>query len=60
METNRRKIVARLQREGWEGKAGGMHDIFRHKLKPGRIVIPRHGDLSTGVAREIAKIAGWA
>jgi hypothetical protein len=27
--------------------------------KPGRIVVPRHKTLSSGVARVIAKQAGW-
>jgi hypothetical protein len=27
--------------------------------KPGRIQVPRHREVSIGVARSIAKIAGW-
>jgi len=32
---------------------------FKHLTKPGRIVVPRHKTLSSGVARAIAKQAGW-
>lgn len=58
-ETNTRKIVARLEREGWQNVGGGRHDMFKHPHKPGRIVVPRHREVSPGVARSIAKIAGW-
>ncbi len=59
LETNRRKIVRRLEREGWTDAGGGKHDIYRHEQRVGRIVVPRHRELSPRVAREIAKIAGW-
>lgn len=59
IETNTRKIVARLVREGWTSAGGGKHDIFKHPTTPGRIVVPRHREQSPGVAREIARIAGW-
>jgi predicted RNA binding protein YcfA (HicA-like mRNA interferase family) len=59
IETNTRKIVARLEREGWVNIGGGKHDIFKHPAKPGRIVVPRHREQSPGVARSIAKFAGW-
>jgi predicted RNA binding protein YcfA (HicA-like mRNA interferase family) len=59
VETNTRKVVARLKREGWINTGGGGHDIFKHPRKGGRIVVPRHRELSPGVARSIAKIAGW-
>ncbi len=58
-ETNTRKVVARLEREGWINKGGGNHDIFKHPIKRGRIVVPRHREVSPGVARSIAKAAGW-
>jgi predicted RNA binding protein YcfA (HicA-like mRNA interferase family) len=58
-ETNRQKVVARLGREGWIERHGGEHDVFKHESKPGRIVVPRHRTLSPGVARAIAKQAGW-
>jgi predicted RNA binding protein YcfA (HicA-like mRNA interferase family) len=58
-ETNTRKIVARLLREGWVNRGGGNHDIYKHPEKPGRIVVPRYREQSPGVARAIAKAAGW-
>jgi hypothetical protein len=39
---------------------GGKHDKYEHSRKPGvLIVVRRHTKLSTGVARSIAKKAGW-
>jgi mRNA interferase HicA len=59
-ETNRAKIVARLEREGWQLRHGGKHDIYQHRRFPGRaIVVPRHRTLSPGVARQIARAAEW-
>lgn len=59
LETNRDKIVSRLLREDWElVRHGGSHDVFRHKQK-GVVIVPRHRALSTGVARSIARTAGW-
>ena len=59
VETNTRKVVARLEQDGWVNQGGGNHDIFRHPTKPGIITVPRHRTLSIGVARSIAKSAGW-
>jgi predicted RNA binding protein YcfA (HicA-like mRNA interferase family) len=58
-ETSRRKIVARLRREGWQEEHGGEHDKYKHPQRKGRIIVPRHNTLSPGVAREIAEKAGW-
>jgi predicted RNA binding protein YcfA (HicA-like mRNA interferase family) len=45
---------------GWlAGSFRGSHDVFKHPMKPGRIVVPRHRGLSPGVARVIAGMAGW-
>ena len=61
LETNRKKIVARLKREGWQESQGGRHDKFKHPDHPGkRVIVPRHNALSDGVAREIAETAGWS
>jgi mRNA interferase HicA len=58
-ETSRTKVVSRLNREGWElARHGGGHDIYRHPKK-GVVAVPRHRELSPGVARSIAKAAGW-
>jgi predicted RNA binding protein YcfA (HicA-like mRNA interferase family) len=58
VETNTRKIIARLEREGWTREAGGKHDKYTHPTKRGLIVVPRHKEQSRGVARSIAKLAG--
>lgn len=61
VETSTRKIIARLEWEGWFVEHGKEHDIFRNPALPQvRIVIPRHRELSPGVARDIAKKAGWS
>ena len=60
VETNRRKIVRRLERDGWINDGGSRHDIFVHPDRPDiEIAVPRHRELSIGVARDLAKIAGW-
>jgi predicted RNA binding protein YcfA (HicA-like mRNA interferase family) len=59
MELNRKKIISRLEREGWRNADGKKHDKFRHPARIGTVVVPRHTELSKGVAREIAEIAGW-
>jgi predicted RNA binding protein YcfA (HicA-like mRNA interferase family) len=59
LEFNRKEVAARLEREGWTCRHGGDHDIYKHAVKHGRIVLPRHKVLSPGVARAVAKQAGW-
>lgn len=59
LETNRSKVAARLDRDGWEPRHGGDHDVYKHPVRRGRIIVPRHRTLSLGVARAIAKQAGW-
>jgi predicted RNA binding protein YcfA (HicA-like mRNA interferase family) len=44
---------------GWESRPGGRHEVFKHPQRKGRIIVPRHRTLSPGVARAIAKAAGW-
>jgi hypothetical protein len=59
-ETDRSRIVARLEQEGRVSEGGAKHDKFAHPEKPGvKIMIPRHKTLTPGVARNIAKAAGW-
>lgn len=59
-ETNTRKVTSRLEREGWVRIHGGRHDKFEHPYHSGvTLIVPRHRELSTGVARDIAKKAGW-
>ena len=60
-ETNTRKVIARLEREGWQNIRGGRHDKFESSKKPGlTLIVPRHRELSPGVARDIAKKAVWS
>lgn len=58
LETNAAKIKVRLERDGWTLVGGTKHDKYR---KPGHpsIMVPRHRTLTPGVARSIAKAAGW-
>jgi len=58
-ETNRAKVVSRLEAEGWVNARGKSHG---KSIKAGAaypIIVPRHRTLSPGVARSIAKAAGW-
>ena len=57
-ETNRAKVVSRLQAEGWVNLGGKSHDKFTKSGVP-PIIVPRHRILSPGVARSIAKAASW-
>ncbi len=59
VETNRANVVSRLEGEGWVCEGGGKHDKFSHPTRSGKIAVPRHRILTTGVARDIAKKAGW-
>ncbi len=59
MELNRKKIIARLEREGWQNADGTKHDKFRHPTKVGAIYVPRHNELNKFVARSIARSACW-
>jgi predicted RNA binding protein YcfA (HicA-like mRNA interferase family) len=60
VETNARKVIDRLKMDGWTNIGGGSHDRFVHRDRPEMmIVVPRHRELSHGVARSIAKAAGW-
>lgn len=59
LELNRTKIEARLLREGWAKVGGTKHDKFKKDGNPIAIIVPRHKTLSPGVAKSIAKAAGW-
>jgi len=59
-ETSRAKIIDRLTAEGWTlTRHGGDHDIWEHPDVMAPAIVPRHRELSVGVARQIARIAGW-
>ena len=60
METSTKKIIQRLAKDGWFlHRHGAGHDIYRHPTIKGIVTVPRHKKLSPGVARTIAKKAGW-
>lgn len=59
LETNTRKIIARLKREGWVNVGGTKHDKFRHPSFREPIQVPRHRTVTPKVARSIAQAAGW-
>ncbi len=59
-ETDTRRIVSRLLQDGWVNVGGSKHDKFEHPDRPSTlIVVPRHRQQSPGVARSIARLAGW-
>ena len=59
-ETNTRKIISRLQAEGWTNVGGGSHDRFINAEGPGVMIpVPRHREITPGTARSIAKAARW-
>jgi predicted RNA binding protein YcfA (HicA-like mRNA interferase family) len=59
-ELETRKILARLRKDGWIEVGGSKHDKFEHVERPDvLIIVPRHKQQSPGVARSIAKLAGW-
>ena len=61
VETNSRKIVKRLEREGWTLQgANGSHHKYSHPLYLKTLIVPHpKKDLPFGLARDIAKQAGW-
>lgn len=61
VDANRADIITRLTSDGWMlARSGGGHDVYRHPAHPETpIIVPRHRTLSPGVARQIAKTAGW-
>ena len=60
METSTRRIRQRPEREGWYlARHGRRHDIYWHTEIKTAIKVPRHRTVSPGVARDIAKVAGW-
>ena len=60
VETGTRRVTDRLLREAWVNEGGANHDNFAHADLPGlKIMVPRHRVLTPGVARSIARAAGW-
>ena len=61
VERNSRKILSRLQSEGWVFiGANGSHHKLRHPVTGKMVIVPHpKKDLPTGTARAIAKHVGW-
>jgi len=59
IETNRRRIVQRLESEGWVSRGGARHEIFENAKTKAHLAAPRHRELTSGVARDVARAAGW-
>jgi predicted RNA binding protein YcfA (HicA-like mRNA interferase family) len=60
LELDARATIQRLRSDGWVSEGGAKHEKFRHPERPGEIImVPRHRTLSPGVARSIARAAGW-
>lgn len=58
-ETNTRKIIKRLKKEGWYSVGGSKHDKFRHTERENAVIVPRRKEQTIGVAETIAKGADW-
>ena len=60
METNRAQIKRWLESDGWFlARHGSAHDIYRHPEVEGILTLPRHRRVTAGVARSVARKAGW-
>ena len=60
IETKTDRIRRKLEKDGWYlARHGSGPDIYRHLSIKGIITLPRHKTVSLGVARSIAKKAGW-
>lgn len=59
-ETTRARIEARLRSDGWSSEGGTKHEKYVHADRAETVWLPRHKVISIGVARSIAKAAGWA
>lgn len=61
METKTSRIRRRLERDDWYlARRGSGHDVYRHPDVKGIVTLPRHPKVSAGVARSIARKAGWS
>ena len=61
METNSRKLIQMLKRDGWVlVRVKGDHHVFKHPAKP-KVISAMHPrkDLSLGVVKSVYQIAGW-
>ncbi len=58
INTDQKQVKRRLVADGWANEGGAKHDAYVHPAK-GIVIVPRHKTLSAGVARAVAKAAGW-
>ena len=59
-ETSTKRVTDRLRQNGWFSEGCTNHEKFAHPERPGiKIMVPRHRTLTPGVARSIARAAGW-
>ena len=61
MEHNSRKLIKKLQAEGWVLVATkGSHHQFKHPEKAGRVTGPHpNKNIKTGTVKSIYRQAGW-
>ena len=60
VETDTRRILDRLQADGWIVDGGSKHTKLLHPDRPAvKIFLPRHRTQSPGVGRAVARDAGW-
>lgn len=61
MERDSRKLIQRLEREGWVlQRVTGSHHSFKHPDQPSVITVSHPvKDLSAGQVRSIYRLAGW-
>ncbi len=60
VESHTLRTVARMKRENGSKVGGGNRDRFTNPAREGALnIVPRHRAVSPGVARDIAKKAGW-
>ena len=61
MEHNSRKLIKKLQAEGWVLVATkGSHHQFKHPEKAGRVTVPHpNKNIKTVTVKSIYRQAGW-
>ena len=61
MEHNSRKLIKKLQAEGWVLVATKCsHHQFKHPEKAGRVTVPHpNKNIKTGTVKSIYRQAGW-
>jgi predicted RNA binding protein YcfA (HicA-like mRNA interferase family) len=61
MESNSRKLIQRLEADGWTIiRITGSHHVLAKPGNPNRAVVPHpRRDLGPGLVLQIYKIAGW-